>query len=77
MVGEEIEVLVPFLALTAVMVFVDVMDMPRTVLLAVLLGAMSVKAYLIGMELRGRFVPRPRFRHPRQQPLLPHGIEYA
>ncbi len=38
------------LALTTVMVFVDVMDLPRTLLLAVLLGAMSVKAYLIGTE---------------------------
>lgn len=43
------------LALTAVMVFVDVMHMPRMILLFVLLGAMLTKAFLIAarfMDLR-------------------------
>jgi len=38
------------LTLTMVMVFVDVMDFPRFVLLVVLLGAMLTKAFLIGTE---------------------------
>lgn len=38
------------LGLTVVMVFVDLMEMPRMVLLFVLLGAMLVKAYLIATE---------------------------
>lgn len=38
------------LALTVVMVFVDVMHAPRSLLLVVLLGAMLVKAFLIGTE---------------------------
>jgi cytochrome c oxidase subunit IV len=36
------------LALTLVMIFVDVMHMPRLVLLGVLLSAMLTKAFLIG-----------------------------
>jgi cytochrome c oxidase subunit IV len=43
------------LALTAVMVFVDIMHLPRMLLLVVLLGAMMVKAFLIAtrfMDLR-------------------------
>jgi cytochrome c oxidase subunit IV len=35
------------LALTAIMVFVDIMHMPRIVLLLILLGAMLTKAFLI------------------------------
>lgn len=35
------------LALTSIMVFVDIMKMPRIVLLLVLLGAMLTKAFLI------------------------------
>ena len=38
------------LALTVVMVFVDVMNLPRILLLFVLLGAMLTKAFLIGFE---------------------------
>ena len=38
------------LVLTTIMVFVDVMDFPRVLLLAVLLGAMMTKAYLIATE---------------------------
>lgn len=38
------------LCLTAIMVFVDVMHMPRMVLLFVLLGAMLVKAFLIATQ---------------------------
>lgn len=44
--------------LTSIMVFVDVMDLPRTILLVVLLSAMMTKAYLIATEFmdlkRGR-----------------------
>ncbi len=38
------------LMLTTIMVFVDVMDFPRLLLLVVLLGAMMTKAYLIATE---------------------------
>jgi cytochrome c oxidase subunit IV len=38
------------LALTAVMVFVDVMHLPRILLLFVLLGAMLTKAFLIAAQ---------------------------
>ena len=38
------------LALTVVMVFVDVMSLPRLLMLIVLLGAMMTKAYLIATE---------------------------
>lgn len=38
------------LVLTAMMVFVDVMELPRLLLLAVLLSAMMTKAYLIATE---------------------------
>ena len=36
--------------LTSIMVFVDVMGLPRTILLVVLLSAMMTKAYLIATE---------------------------
>ncbi len=38
------------LSLTVIMVFVDVMDFPRMLLLAVLLAAMLTKAFLIATE---------------------------
>jgi cytochrome c oxidase subunit IV len=38
------------LVLTAIMVFVDVMDLPRLLLLAILLGAMLTKAFLIAVQ---------------------------
>jgi cytochrome c oxidase subunit IV len=38
------------LALTVVMVFVDVMEVPRVFLVVVLLGAMLTKAFLIGAQ---------------------------
>ncbi|HXV60512.1 MAG TPA: cytochrome C oxidase subunit IV family protein [Vicinamibacteria bacterium] len=38
------------LALTVVMVFVDVVQAPRALLVIVLLGAMLTKAFLIGAE---------------------------
>jgi cytochrome c oxidase subunit IV len=38
------------LALTVVMVFVDVMSFPRMLMLVILLGAMMTKAYLIATE---------------------------
>ena len=38
------------LVLTMVMVFVDVVQAPRTLLVIVLLGAMLTKAFLIGAE---------------------------
>jgi len=38
------------LMLTSIMVLVDVMDLPRTILLVVLLSAMMTKAYLIATE---------------------------
>ena len=38
------------LALTIVMIFVDVMELPRVLLLFVLLAAMSTKAFLIAAE---------------------------
>ncbi len=41
------------LMLTTIMVFVDVMDFPRLLLLVVLLGAMMTKAYLIATEFMG------------------------
>ena len=38
------------LCLTAVMVFVDVMNLPRGLMLFVLISAMGAKAFLIGYE---------------------------
>lgn len=38
------------LVLTAIMIFVDVMALPRMLLLVILLGAMMTKAYLIATE---------------------------
>lgn len=38
------------LVLTTVMIFVDVMALPRMLLLVILLGAMMTKAYLIATE---------------------------
>lgn len=41
------------LTLTAIMVFVDVMEMPRIILLLILLGAMLTKAFLIASRFMG------------------------
>jgi len=41
---------VVLLALTTVMVFVDVLSLPRGLFLAIVLGAMLTKAFLIGYE---------------------------
>ncbi len=38
------------LSLTAVMVLVDVMELPRQLMVLVLLGAMAAKVFLIGFE---------------------------
>jgi cytochrome c oxidase subunit IV len=47
------------LTLTSIMVFVDVMDLPRTILLVVLLSAMMTKAYLIATEFMDLKHERP------------------
>lgn len=47
------------LCLTLVMVFVDVMSFPRTLMLVVLLGAMMTKAYLIATEFMDLKHERP------------------
>ena len=47
------------LSLTVVMVFVDLMELPRMLLLVVLLGAMMTKAYLIATEFMDLKHERP------------------
>jgi cytochrome c oxidase subunit IV len=47
------------LSLTVVMVFVDVMSLPRMLMLVVLLGAMMTKAYLIATEFMDLKHERP------------------
>jgi cytochrome c oxidase subunit IV len=47
------------LGLTVVMVFVDVMALPRILMLVVLLGAMMTKAYLIATEFMDLKHERP------------------
>ena len=47
------------LTLTLVMVFVDVMSLPRMLMLVVLLGAMMTKAYLIATEFMDLKHERP------------------
>lgn len=47
------------LSLTVVMVFVDVVSLPRMLMLVVLLGAMMTKAYLIATEFMDLKHERP------------------